>query len=267
MSTWTSFHSSVGNFREASFRQRLAGRDDLHDRRVAGGQIEFNRRDQRRRLHRRDQMAEEALLRAFERRARGGLGLSIERTLGRRNVCRFQRRIEIVVNDREGAGIGVVDADLLFAEAMLEHFVGDALIGQRTRGIETERLEIARQHFHGGDAAGFDRLDEFRPCRKREILAAPQAEPLSVGEIVHRRRAGGGDIDDAGVGQGVLQPQPGATLLRGCLAAALALRPGGVGHGVALVEDDDAVEILAQPVDDLLDPRGLNTAPFDPSRS
>ena len=46
----------------------------------------------------------------------------------------------------------------------------------------------------------------------------------------------------------------------GGLVAAFALAAGGVLHGVALVEDDDAVEIGAQPFDDLLDARNLLVA-------
>src|SRR3546814_8941258 len=68
------------------------------------------------------------------------------------------------------------------------------------------------------------------------------------------------DIDDAGIGQGVLEPQTGAALLRERLLAALALTAGGVGHRVRLVEDDHAVEVGAQPVDDLLDAANLLAA-------
>ena len=57
--------------------------------------------------------------------------------------------------------------------------------------------------------------------------------------------------------QRVLQAQSGLALLRRFLLAALALVAGGVGHGVGLVEDDDAVEIAAEPVDDLLHAAGL----------
>ena len=72
---------------------------------------------------------------------------------------------------------------------------------------------------------------------------------------MHRGRAGGGDIDDARIGQRMLQAQTRAALLRGRLIAALALAAGGVRHGVAFVEHDDAVEVRAQPIDDLLDAR------------
>src|SRR3546814_998082 len=70
---------------------------------------------------------------------------------------------------------------------------------------------------------------------------------------LHRGRAGRRDIDDARIGQGVLEPQTGTALLRGRLLAAFALAAGGVGHRVRFVEDDHAVEVGAQPVDDLLD--------------
>ena len=84
---------------------------------------------------------------------------------------------------------------------------------------------------------------------------APQAEPLRIGEIVHRGRAGRRHVDDAGIGQRVLQAQSRAALLRRRLVAALALAAGGVRHRMAFVEHDDAIEIRSQPVDDLLDPR------------
>ena len=77
--------------------------------------------------------------------------------------------------------------------------------------------------------------------------------------------AGGGDVEDAGVGQRVLQAQTGPSLLRGPGVAARALGPGGVGHGVGLVEDDDAREGVAvvftaaagEPGDDLVEARLL----------
>ena len=99
--------------------------------------------------------------------------------------------------------------------AVLDQLVFDALVGERARGIEAERLQVARQHFHGRDAAGLDRLDELGARGEGKILAAPEAEPLGIGEIVDRGRAGRRDIDDARVGQRVLQAQPGAALLRG----------------------------------------------------
>ena len=121
-------------------------------------------------------------------------------------------------------------------------------------------MQIARQHLHRRDAAVLDRLDELGAGGEREILAAPEAEPLGVGEIVDGGGAGRGDIDDAGVRQGVLEPQARAALLRGGLVAAFALAADGVLHGVALVENDHSVEVGAQPFDDLPDARKLLAA-------
>ena len=161
---------------------------------------------------------------------------------------------------RERAGIGVVDADLLGRELVLDQLVFDALVGERARRVETERLEVARQHLHRRDAALLDRLDEFGAGGEREILAAPQSETLGVGEVVDRGGAGRGDVDHAGVRQGVLEPQARAALLRGGLVAAFALAANRVLHGVALVEDDHSVEVGAQPFDDLPDARKLLAA-------
>ena len=129
-------------------------------------------------------MIEETLLGALEGRARGGFGLPVQRAGIAGDVGGLQRRVEIVVDDAESAGIGVVDADLLVGQLVLDHLVGDAVIAERPRGIEAERLEIAREHFHRRDAAGFDRLDEFRARGEGEIRAAPEAEPLGIGEVL-----------------------------------------------------------------------------------
>ncbi|OAF07695.1 hypothetical protein AXW67_29520 [Bradyrhizobium neotropicale] len=51
---------------ETALHQRLACRDDLDDSGVSNLKIALDRADQRRRLHRGQQVPEEALLRAFE---------------------------------------------------------------------------------------------------------------------------------------------------------------------------------------------------------
>ena len=140
---------------------------------------------------------------------------------------------------------------------MFEHFVSDAVVGKRAGGIEAQRFQIAREHLHRGDAAGLDGLDEFRTIGEGEGVVAPETEPLGIGEVLDRRRARRGDIEDAGVRQSVLQPEARPTLLRGLNIAALAFAAAGVLHGVAFVEDDDAIEFLAEPVDDLADARAL----------
>src|SRR3546814_4757336 len=102
-------------------------------------------------------------------------------------------------------------------------------------------------------AASVDSLDEFGAGRKREILAAPKAKALRVGQVMDRGRAGRRDVDDARVRQGVLKPKARTALLRGGDVVALALAACGVLHGVALVEDDHSIEVGAQPFRNLLD--------------
>ncbi len=94
---------------------------------------------------------------------------------------------------------------------------------------------------------------------EREVLATPQAEPLGVGEIVHGGGAGGRDVDDAGVGQACCRRSPARPCCDGRLLAALALAAGGIRHGMAFVEHDHSIEVRAQPIDDLLDPRNLSS--------
>src|SRR5579871_3500876 len=65
----------------------------------------------------------------------------------------------------------------------------------------------------------------------------------------------------------MLQAQPRAALLGGRLFAAFALGSGCVLHGVALVEDDDSIEVTPQPIDDLADARNLFFAGVGPQRS
>ncbi len=144
---------------------------------------------------------------------------------------------------------------------MLEEVIFHAIIGERTRCIETERFEIAGEHFHRRDTAILDRGDKFGAVGERKILAAPDAETLRVGQVLDRGRTGRGDVDDARVGKGVLQPQARPAMLRGSDVTALACSPGGIGHGVRLIEDDDAIKVLPDPVEDLGDP-GFLDRPF-----
>ena len=85
-------------------------------------------------------MAEEALLGALEGGSRGGLGLRVQRAGLAGDVRRPHGRVEIVMDDRERAGIGVVDADLFRRELVLDQFVFDALVGERARRIKAEGL-------------------------------------------------------------------------------------------------------------------------------
>ena len=77
------------------------------------------------------------------------------------------------MDDGEGRGIGVVDADLLGRQLMLDELVFDAGEGKRAGGVEAEGAQIAGEHLHRRDAAGLDRLDELGARGEGEILAAP----------------------------------------------------------------------------------------------
>src|SRR6266704_3297776 len=87
------------NLREPALHESLAGRDDLDHGGVAGVEIALDRADQRGRLHRGQQMPEEALLGALEGGTGGGLGLRIERAGLAGNVRRPHGRVEVVMDD------------------------------------------------------------------------------------------------------------------------------------------------------------------------
>ena len=158
-------------------------------------------------------MIEKALFVAFESAFGGGLRLAVQGRGLAGDVRDFERRFKVQVNDLERLSVGVVDADLLRCQGMLDDLDLDAFVRQRARDIETERFQVAREHLHGGDAARLDGSDEIGSVRERKIRAAPKPEALRVSEIVHRRRAGCRDIDDARLGQGMLQAKSRASLL------------------------------------------------------
>ncbi len=128
---------------EPSLHQRLAGRDDLDHRRMPFGEVPLDRADQRRRFHRGEEMAEEALLGALEGGARRGLRLAIQRpaspsltaeaartALAAGDIGGFERGVQIAVDDAEGLGIGVVDRPLRLRQLVLDEFVAHALVGE-----------------------------------------------------------------------------------------------------------------------------------------
>ncbi len=248
------------DFGKAALHQRLAGRNDLDHRGMAVPEIALDGCDQRRRLHRRDEMVEETLFCRFERGPGRGFCLRVERACCDCDVCRLHGCFEIVMDDREAPRIGIVDADLFVGQTVFDQFVRDALIGKRAGRIEAKRFHIAGEYFHRRDTAGLDRFDELAARHKRKVLAAPEPETLGVGEVMNCGGSGRRDIDDARVRQGMLKAKPGAALLRRGLVAAVALAACGILHRVALIENDDTIKIGAQPFDDLFDPRNLLVA-------
>ena len=113
------------NVGQTPLHQGFPGRDDLHHGGMSRLQILLDRGNDARALHRGDQVVEEALLRAFERRAGGGLGLGVERAGRRSDVGGGKGCIEVIVNDLEGGGIGIVDPYLLARQRVFEHVIFD----------------------------------------------------------------------------------------------------------------------------------------------
>ena len=239
---------------------------------MAGLEIGLDRPDQRGAFHGGQEMAEEALLGALESRQRGGLGVLVEGGIALHDAGGFQGVFYIAVDHLEGPGIGVVDAPLLGRERMFEQLDLDPVIAERTGLVEPEGLQIAGHHLHRRDPAGLHGGDEIGALLEgrlaARISAAPQAEAPRIGQAGHGGSPGGGDIEDTGIGQGVLQTQSGTALLRGGRIAARSLGPGGVGHGVGLVEHDDAAKGMAgvfihpvrEPAHDLFEARALSLA-------
>src|SRR5258707_2577448 len=97
---------SCNNLQVDALHQRLAGGDDLDDGGVALLEIALDGGDQRRGLHCRNEVIEEALFRALERRACSGLGLVVECAGLAGDVGSLQRCIQVVVDDLERARIG-----------------------------------------------------------------------------------------------------------------------------------------------------------------
>ena len=95
-------------------------------------------------------MAEEALLGALEGAERRRLGVSVQGVLALDDAGRLERLLDVLVDDLEGAGIGVVDAPLLGRERMFEDVDLDAVIGERPCSTAPVRQAAMR----GGTGCG-----------------------------------------------------------------------------------------------------------------
>ena len=109
--------------------------------------------------------------------------------------------------------VGVVDAGLFGGEGVFEDIDFDPVIGERAGLVEAERLEVAGDHFHRRNAARFHGGDEVGALLERGLARAPQAQALGVGETGDGGGAGGGDIEDARIGERVLEAQARPALL------------------------------------------------------
>src|SRR3546814_17387160 len=90
---------------DLAFHQRLAGRDDLDDARMAGLKVARDAGDQRRRLHRGDQLVEEALLGGYASAARRRFGLGVKGARRAGDVGGLHRRVEIIRDDMNSTGL------------------------------------------------------------------------------------------------------------------------------------------------------------------
>ena len=203
-------------------------------------------------------MAKEALLAGFEARAGGSFRPAVERVAAHAvdDTGEFERQFEVLVNDRPGIGIGVVDLDLFRRQLVFEDVVLDPGEAQRARGVEPGRLEVAGDQLHCRDPARADLGDELLAIGECG-LRSPQPEADRVGKVVDLRRAGGRGIEHTGAGQVVLEQDPGDTLLRTLLRAQSTFPARHAAHFVGFVERDDAFEGRSGPAQDLLEAGGF----------
>ena len=124
---------------------------------------------------------------------------------------------------------------------MIEDIVFDALERQRARGVEAQCLQVAGDEFHRCHAAlphlGHEDLAGFESG-----AGAPEAKPGSISQVGDIGRASGRDVENAGSRQQMLEADAADALFGPLDRAARAGGTGGIGHGVRLVEDDEAFE-------------------------
>ena len=128
---------------DAPLHQCLAGGDELDHRRPAGCEIGLDRANEARALHGRQQVAEEALLRALEGAHCSRLGVPVQRRLVVDDAGRLERLLDVLVDDLEGAGVRIVDAPLFRRQRVFENLDLDPVIGERAGLVEPERLQVA----------------------------------------------------------------------------------------------------------------------------
>ena len=156
------------------------------------------------------------------------------------------------MNHPEGLCPGVVYGDLIGAQLVFENVVFHAFEGEGAGRVETEGFQVAGHHFHGRHAARFHRLDKGL-ARGEGIIGSgpPETQPSGISEVGHLRGPRGGDIEDAGARQAMLQTQARKALLGGRRSTALGFAAAGVLHGMGLIEGHDAVELVPEPVENL----------------
>ena len=214
-----------------------------------------DRGDDRWQLHRKQHLAEETLLGGLEARAgrclRPAIQSGVLETID--DAGEFQGFFHVPVDDGPGIGVSVVDLDLRGRQFVPQDLIFDTGEAQRSRHVEPSRLEIACDQFHGGDPALANAGDELLAIGERR-LRSPEPEPHGIGKVVDLGRPRRRGVEDPRGGQMVLEPNAADALLRSLLGSECALASCDTAHLVRFVEGDDAVEIGAGPVDDLLQP-------------
>ena len=193
-----------GDLGQPALGERLAGRDQLDDGRASLVEVLLHGAQQRRALHRGEQVAEEALLCALEGAHRGGLGLGVVRFAQARDAGGFECFLQVGVDDLERVGVGVVDLALRGGDGVLQDVDLDPGVAQGAGLVEPEGLQVPGDHLEGGDAAGLHRLHELVAVLERSAVGSPQAEADGVGQALDGAGPCGRDVQDAGVGQRVL---------------------------------------------------------------
>src|SRR3546814_523776 len=134
---------------------------------------------------------------------------------------------------------------------MFEDVIFDTGKTERPSDIEALHLQVAGDQFHRRDPAAPQTVDECAAIGEGGGRT-PQAKPGGISEIVDVRRAGCRHVQDAGARQQVLQAHAGDALIGAVPGAETAFAAGDTRHFVRLVEYHHAVEIIADPVEDLL---------------
>ncbi len=96
------------------------------------------------------------------------------------------------------------------------------------------------------------RRHEAVPIRKRGARP-PEFEPQCVAEIVGLGGARCRDIKDPRAGKRYLNPDAGQALFRPSCSPEVGLCARRVGHGMCFVENHKSVEVMLEPVKNLLE--------------
>ena len=228
---------------------RLMGIHQLDHRRMTGLPMASEVVDDTRRLQGGDDLVKKALVCSPKLRHRGIFGGGVVPRLGD-----LQRGIHILQDDLPGRRQLIVDLALKIGEGVFEPFIGHPLKRERTGQIAAHRFHIPTHQFHRGDAARRDLVDERFGVGKGRPFA-PQTESFGVGQIRDFRGARRRDVEDARLGECVLEVNPGEGLQGGFARPALAFNPNRMAHAVGFIKGHHALKILTQPLDHLTEPR------------